>query len=392
MWNAVEPREGRRPGAIRLQGWRSSPAPPTLSSHQRRRVDVRPGARHATDSSVQASGEAMQRRRMVESTRESFGSVRKPIRLETAEADPADVYGFFDIWWAECVGLDALDYTEGLYHGGDHRSRSLEDAQRDQRAWVLDQARVGPGSRLFEVGCGNGSLLEDAEARGARAVGITPNPNQVRLCRSRGLDVRQRTWQEVGSEHDDDFDAVVANGSLEHFVSLDEARWGLQERIYERFFDLCASLLDRTSRSGRVVLTFIAFRRIPDPDEVDKPSRELPFKSDAYHYRLLERTYRGWYPSGGEQVHRAAEPHFDLIEEEEGTHDYLMTTREWARRTRRLLLRRLPVVLPGLVRWLRDDPDAMERVRCFLHGSWGWQFEGDDPPCSLVRATYRLRT
>lgn len=334
----------------------------------------------------------MKRRPMERPTRESFRRVTKPRRVDTPAANPADVYGFFDIWWEKCVGPDALDYTEGLYHGGDYRSRSLEDAQRDQRAWVLDHALVGPGSRVFEVGCGNGSLLKDVEARGGRGVGITPNPNQVRLCRNMGLDVRQKTWQQVGSEHDDDFDAVVANGSLEHFVSLGEARRGLQDAIYERFFDLCASVLDHASRSRRVVLTFIAFKRTPDAEEVDRPSRELPFGSDAYHYRLLERTYRGWYPSGGEQVHRAAERHFELIDEEDGTHDYLMTTREWARRTRWLLLRRLPAVLPGVVRWLRHDPDAMERVRCFLYGSWGWQFGGDDPPCSLVRATYRLRT
>lgn len=305
--------------------------------------------------------------------------------------DPADVYGFFDVWWARCMGMDALDYTEGLYEGGDHRSRPLEEAQRAQRAWVLDQALVGPSRRVFEVGCGNGSLLKDARERGARAVGITPNPNQVRLCRELGLDARQLAWQEIGPDWDQRFDAIVANGSLEHYVSLDEARRGLQQSIYERFFDLCAELLDRATSNARVVLTFIAFRRIPDPDHVDQPSRELRFKSDAYHYRLLERTYRGWYPAGKQQVHDAARRHFELIEEEDGTRDYYTTTVEWARRTRLGLLRRFPILLPGLFRWLREDPDAMERVRCFLHGSWGWQFAGDDPPCTLVRATYRRR-
>jgi cyclopropane fatty-acyl-phospholipid synthase-like methyltransferase len=205
-----------------------------------------------------------------------------------------------------------------------------------------------------------------------------------------GLEVRRKAWQDVRDEHDGEFDAVVANGSLEHFASLDQARKGLQEAVYERFFDLCASVLDRASESARVVLTFIAFRRIPDPDDVDPPSKELALGSDAYHYRLLERTYRGWYPQGPEQVHRAAQERFELIHGEDGTRDYLMTTREWARRTRWGLVRRFPTLLPGLIRWLRHDPDAMERVRCFLHGLWGWQFEGDDPPCSLVRATYRL--
>ena len=307
------------------------------------------------------------------------------------QADPEDVYGFFDMFWDKLMGNEALDFTEGFYEGGDHRSRSLEDAQRAQRTWVLDQAQVEPGRRVLEIGCGMGNLLKRARARGAHAIGITPNPHQVAYGRSQGLEVKQLAWQDIGSEWDGDFDAVIANGSLEHYVTLAQARAGLQESIYEQFFERCAALLDRASSSARVVLTFIAFKRIPDPEEVSRPSRDLPFRSDAYHYRLLERMFRGWYPNGKEQIHRCADKRFELIEEQDGTRDYHTTTREWTRRTRRGLAPRLPSLLPGLVRWLREDPDATELLRSIWHGSWGWQFAGEDPPCTLNRMTYRLR-
>lgn len=52
-----------------------------------------------------------------------------------------------------------------LHPGGEAATRAL-----------LDQAGVGPGTRLLDVGCGAGGALELARERGAEAVGLDHDP------------------------------------------------------------------------------------------------------------------------------------------------------------------------------------------------------------------------
>jgi SAM-dependent methyltransferase len=53
-------------------------------------------------------------------------------------------------------------------------------------------ARVGPGDRLLDVGCGGGDLLVFFAARGVVTAGVDPAPGMVTLARSRlpGADIR----------------------------------------------------------------------------------------------------------------------------------------------------------------------------------------------------------
>jgi cyclopropane fatty-acyl-phospholipid synthase-like methyltransferase len=63
------------------------------------------------------------------------------------------------------------DLTEGIYDGDP--AVSYEQAQARQHAYLLDQAHCTAGSRVLDLGCGYGTLLEHARARGAEGVGIT---------------------------------------------------------------------------------------------------------------------------------------------------------------------------------------------------------------------------
>src|SRR3990172_9922780 len=69
---------------------------------------------------------------------------------------------------------------------------------------TLFRSHSGAGSRILDIGCGYGRILEQAAARGAKAVGITISPPQQDYCRRRGLDVhvlKDRKSTRLNSSH-----------------------------------------------------------------------------------------------------------------------------------------------------------------------------------------------
>jgi len=298
-----------------------------------------------------------------------------------------DCYEFFDRLFPAC-GLE--DYTEGIY--GAKADVSYEQAQRNQHNWLLDQAGCGPGSRLLDIGCGSGSLLVRAEQRGARAVGITISPRQVARCRARGLDAHLLNYRNLNEHRFGRFDAIIANGSAEHFVQPRDAIEGRAGALYAELFALCHRLLDPHSPSRRFVTTVIHFGRvIPDPRELMRGPLDYPWGSDRFHAALLERTMGGFYPVPG-QLARCARRWFDLVGEVDGTEDYRRTSEEWLDRVRtRLLSRRGSLALwRDLVPFVLRHPRQGLLSLLLLHTqSWQWQFRGENPPTRLLRQTWQ---
>src|SRR5436190_20894714 len=152
-------------------------------------------------------------------------------------------YSLFDRFFPAC-GL--LDYTEGIYRGDS--TMSYEVAQKNQINYVLNEVGCTAGTRLLEIGCGNGTLLEAARERRAEAIGLTIPPEQVRLCRSRGLDTRLLNYLDLDESFTHQFDAVIANGPVEHFVQPADAAAGRADMIYRQFFHICHRAIDPRSR------------------------------------------------------------------------------------------------------------------------------------------------
>src|SRR5438067_1333822 len=170
--------------------------------------------------------------------------VPKPssIRPRPKTATVVRCYSLFDRFFPAC-GL--CDYTEGIYHGDSETPYDV--AQKNQINYVLNEVGCTAGTRLLEIGCGNGTLLEATRERRAEAIGITISPEQVEVCRERGLDVRLMNYLDLDDEWAGLFDVVVANGPIEHFVQPADAFAGRADAIYRQFFKICHRVIDSES-------------------------------------------------------------------------------------------------------------------------------------------------
>ncbi|HMO86404.1 MAG TPA: class I SAM-dependent methyltransferase, partial [Lacipirellulaceae bacterium] len=106
-----------------------------------------------------------------------------------------------------CRACGIIDFTDGLYQDVHCGRRAYLAAQQRQADYLLDQVGCRRGSRLLDIGCGYGRLLDAAAARGADAIGLTISPPQaqqnraagraVELCNYRSLlvDGRHEGWE-----------------------------------------------------------------------------------------------------------------------------------------------------------------------------------------------------
>lgn len=285
------------------------------------------------------------------------------------------------------------DLTDGKYVDDRNDRTAYLAAQERQAEYLLDQARCGPGTRLLDIGCGYGRILEHAARRRAKPVGITISPPQVADCRARGLSVEELNYRNVFRRADDSwehaFDAIVANGSLEHFVQADDAAAGRADAIYGEMFAICRRLV---VDGGRFVTTAIHFREADqfDPVEIARgPAAQVP-GSDAYQFAMITAWFGGWYPAPGQLERRAAE-HFELVAEEDGTHDYHLTSEYWLAQAKWKLATD-PRVWWAVARQLWERPrPALEMLRLQLWDrSWVWQFR-PPAPMRLLRQTWAAK-
>jgi cyclopropane-fatty-acyl-phospholipid synthase len=282
------------------------------------------------------------------------------------------------------------DYTDGMYE--DQPDRPYAEAQTRQAEVLLDRTGCQAGKRLLDIGCGHGRILRRAQARGATATGITISPPQVREGKLSNLDVRLVDYKNLDGSWDGQFDAVIANGSLEHFAQPDDAVAGRDDAVYRHLFATVHRVLKPTAGAGRFVTTAIHFRRRPDPKDWLCPPSAFPFDSEAFHWSRLTRAFGGWYPVPG-QLERCARGYFKLVHEEDGTSDYLRTSDTWVRgawqtlRSPRGLAR---VALTGVPLVLSHPVQLVALLRCVLGSeSWNWQFRGNPSPTLLLRQTWQ---
>ena len=109
---------------------------------------------------------------------------------------------FYRLW------LDAgLTYSSGIYVTPDV---SLETAQKEKYARVVDALDIQAGQTVLEVGCGWGGFMQVAASLGARVTGITISREQHAEARARmarlgfgdRVDIRFEDYRETSGSYD----------------------------------------------------------------------------------------------------------------------------------------------------------------------------------------------
>jgi len=295
-------------------------------------------------------------------------------------------YSLFDAFMSR-AGF--TDLTDGMYENDSNRT--YEQAQARQAEVLLDRADVSAERRVLDIGCGYGRILKAAGSRGAKGWGITVSPEQVKRNMDAGLNVRLQNYKHLGPEWDGQFDAVVANGSLEHFAQPEDAAAGRDDAIYRHLFETVHRLLDPNTAGAKFVTTAIHFRRRPDPLLLLGAESALARGSEEFHLaRVLSHGFGGWYPVVG-QLESCADGLFRLVHQEDGTEDYRRTSDACLAASSRRIhsLGGLPIWLRAIPLMLRHPVQTVRLYQCiFGSESWNWQFRGDLPSTQLLRQTW----
>jgi cyclopropane fatty-acyl-phospholipid synthase-like methyltransferase len=304
----------------------------------------------------------------------------------TAQA-VVDCYDVLDI----CLSGGVHDFTDGKYIDGRNNRRAYLAAQQRQAEYLLDQVGCYPGEQLLEIGCGYGRILQQAQQRGVGAVGLTLSPLQAAACRQQGLAALVLNYRDIprsGQRSIGRVQGIVANGSLEHFVQLDDAVAQRNDLVYSELFRICRSLLSPGQRFVTTAIHFSEADRV-DPQAIRRGHAIFEPGCFEYHYANLVEAFGGWYPEPA-QLERCAEGTFALVTEEDGTHDYYLTSEYWLRQLK-WSLATSPGVWWALAKKWRAAPRAMsDMMRCLLTDqSWNWQFRGPSAPMRLLRQTWQ---
>lgn len=288
---------------------------------------------------------------------------------------------------AEAVGI--RDLADGEFLPAD---KTLEEGIERQLNYLLDQVGCNRrGFRLLEIGCGYGHLLRLAAERGAHAVGINLSPEQVRYCTENGSQAYRCSYRSLmdSTEWHGQFDGVIANGSLEHWVQPEDVLAGRMNSIYQESFAIAYKALDARAPEARYLTTAIHVKREVKPEYLLTWWYHHPRGSDRRHFSLLHHWMGGYYPVEG-LLEECARPYFSLESEVDGTAGYKIANDfRMARMLRGLYTS--PTMIWRIARSLARHPRVTATMlKCFfVEKSWDWQFQGEDPPMKLLRHTWR---
>jgi cyclopropane-fatty-acyl-phospholipid synthase len=245
-------------------------------------------------------------------------------------ADNKDIdysYSTMDQIWRKSVG-EMADFTGAKYDGD--FSLSLEEAQARKHRFIIENLNIRAGSKVLDMGCGWGPLLNYLQQIGAKGIGLTLSKGQHAACVRQGFEVYIKDCRTVTPNDYGTFDAVASVGAFEHFCSIEDYKAGRQDEVYSNLFKTISDLLPV---GGRCFIQTMVFDK--GMIDLDRININADKDSNEYLMALIVNEFPGsWLPYGKEQIIRNAAPHFKLVTAHSGKLDYIETIHEWRRRLR----------------------------------------------------------
>jgi len=222
---------------------------------------------------------------------------------------------FFRLW------LDkSMAYTCALFLRGDE---TLEEAQLNKHEFLCRAARVTPGSRVLDIGCGWGANLDylTRHQNVREAVGITLSHDQYEAILDRKIPratvqlVDYRNYQPARP-----FDAVISIGMFEHVATPQQTQHGDHIAVYRDYF---RRAWEWTCPGAWFGLQTVIGAKVP---------RGPALKEIAWTTSFI---FPGAISPRPEAILAAVQPYWEVVELTTRRHHYAKTTGEWLRRLER---------------------------------------------------------
>jgi len=210
-------------------------------------------------------------------------------------------------------------YSCALFTGTD----DLEQAQVNKLNWIADAARVRPGGRVLDIGCGwGGNLRFLAETRAAGSVvGITLSPaqyDQVRQINLANVEARLVSYLDYAPEAP--FDAITSIGMFEHIATPEDARSGRSIELYREYFRRAWKWTRPGSWFGLQSVIGLTLPRDP------KKLREIAF--------VTYKIFPGAITPRLEAIMASVNPYWEVVELQTRREHYARTLEHWHARFR----------------------------------------------------------
>ncbi len=196
-------------------------------------------------------------------------------------------------------------YSQALYH---HESEDLEQAATNKMEYICKICKIGPGSKILDIGAGWGSFSRYAAALGADITMLTVSTEQQKYLQAMidesSLSGRMQVILEdiYKFESDQKFDAIVLLGVMEHLPN------------YQRLLNHFDKLLET---DGRIYADFSAARK--------------KFGISTFTFRYVFEG-NGTPVNLPELISAANNGPYEVLEIRNDRHSYFLTLSAWAKK------------------------------------------------------------